>query len=525
MTRKYILALDLGTTGNRAIVFDHGQRIVARAYEEFRQYYPKPGWVEHDALEIWKSTLSVLSKVFKKISPSEIAAIGVTNQRETVVVWDKKTGRPIHRAIVWQDRRTASHCESLKQKGFEKKIHQKTGLVLDPYFSATKIAWILRNVPGAAKRAAGGQLLAGTVDSWVIWNLTQGKAHVTDASNASRTMLFNIHARRWDEELCRIFKIPTAILPKIAASSAVVGMLDKSIRDEEIPIAGIAGDQQAAAFAQGCFAAGTIKNTYGTGLFLVENTGSRPIFSKNLLTTVAWSLGNLKNTEYAIEGSVFIAGAAIQWLRDGLQILKHSRDCQTLAKTLSTNDDVYFVPALSGLGAPYWDPRARGTIVGLTRGTTRAHIARAALESIAYQTRDVLEVMRHDAKKKLKVLRVDGGAGANDWLLQFQADILGTKVERPKILETTALGAAGLAGLAVGFWKNKEEFARLRRVDKIFNPQMKRSRADALYARWKDAVRRSRNWVDPLFELSYSDKNISRCFSNSRDAIRYLKEL
>ena len=493
--RHYVLALDLGTTGNRAIVFDRYQRILFQAYEEFPQIYPKPGWVEHDPLLIWESTRKILLKTFKKISAEKIVAIGVTNQRETVLLWDKVTGRPVHNAIVWQCRRTAPFCESLKKKGFEKLIHARTGLFVDAYFSASKIYWLLENVKGARQRAEAGRLLAGTIDSWIVWNLSGGASHVTDSSNASRTMLFNIHTQSWDKKLCKLFKVPMGILPKVVPSSAQIGYTDQKLFGCQIPITGIVGDQQAASFAQGCFKPGVIKNTYGTGLFMLENTGKIPRFSKNLLTTIAWSIRDMKHTEYAVEGSVFIGGAAVQWLRDGLKILKSAKETEKIARELSSSDGVYFVPALVGLGAPYWDPHARGMVIGITRGTTQAHLVRAALEAIAYETRDVLEVMKKDTKQAFKILKVDGGASANDFLMQFQADILRIPIERPKILETTALGAAGLAGIAVGLWKNKEEFNRLRRIDRIFYPKMKSSQAQTLYSNWKRAVERSRNWA------------------------------
>ncbi len=496
MKRPYLLALDLGTTGNRAIVLDRDQRIVCKSYQEFRQIYPRPGWVEHDAEAIWKSVHFILKKTFARVAPEKIAAVGITNQRETIVVWDRRTGRPVHPAIVWQCRRTASLCQHLKRAGLEKSIHRKTGLRLDPYFSGTKLRWLFENVPGLSARAAHGDLLAGTMDTWIVWKLSGGRSHVTDSSNASRTLLFDIHKKSWDSELCRVFKTPRAILPVVVASSAEAGFLDRKLFGREIPICGIAGDQQAAAFAQGCFAPGIVKNTYGTGLFMIENTGHTVRYSRDLLTTVAWSLGSLKHTEYALEGSVFIGGAAIQWLRDGLGILKNAQDSQALAQTLSSNEGVYFVPALVGLGAPYWDTAARGTILGITRGTTRAHLARAALESLAYQTRDVMEVMRRDAHRSFKVLRVDGGASANDFLMQFQADVLGVPVERPCVLETTALGAAGLAGLVTGFWKDKEEFNARRKVDRMFRPRAKKQKKlERSYSRWKEAVKRSRAWA------------------------------
>ncbi len=495
MKKHLVLALDLGTTGNRAIVFDEKQNIISSEYEEFPQIYPKPGWVEHDAEAIWASTRRTLIKTFKKIPAASIAALGITNQRETVVLWNRLTGKPVHHAIVWQCRRTAPDCQALKKKGLEPKIHQKTGLFLDAYFSATKIRWILKNVKGAATLHRQGVLLAGTIDTWVLWKLTGGRLHGTDSSNASRTLLFNIHTQAWDPALCAIFKVPLSILPKVLPSSAVVGVVDKKLFGAEIPIAGIIGDQQGASFAQGCFKPGVIKNTYGTGLFMLENTGKTPRFSKNLLTTIAWSLGDLKHTEYAVEGSVFIGGAAIQWLRDGLKIISSAKETARLAQTLASNEGVYFVPALVGLGAPYWDPHARGTILGITRGTKREHLVRAALESITYQTRDILEVMKKDTHQAFKVLRVDGGASSNDFLMQLQADILGIPVERPRVLETTALGAAGLAGIAVGVWKNREEFNRLRRIDRVFKPRARFKDKDRLYADWLRAVERARHWA------------------------------
>lgn len=492
--KKYILALDLGTTGNRAIVFDREQKIIFKAYREFTQYFPKPGWVEHDPEEIWRSVRSILSQTFKKISPNKIESIGITNQRETVLLWDRRTGKPLHRAIVWQDRRTADVCAALKKKGLERSVHQKTGLVLDPYFSATKLHWLLRNLKSARSLAKQNRCLAGTIDTWVLWKLSGGRSHVTDTSNASRTLLFDIHSRKWDPGLCGMFEVPQSILPEVIPSSGLAGKLDPKIFGCEIPVMAMVGDQQAASFAQGCFSPGIVKNTYGTGLFAVENTGTKPRFSKNLLTTIAWSMGDLKNTEYALEGSVFIGGAAIQWLRDGLGIIKKSFEVEKLAKLAPSNDGVYFVPALSGLGAPYWDPSARGLLIGLTRGTRRAHVARATLEAIAYQTCDILEVMQKEAKMPLKSLRVDGGAAGNDFLMQFQADVLGIAVERPRTLETTALGAAGLAGLACGFWKTKEEFNRLRKIDRVFYPK-KMADKKARLAKWKEAVRRCQGWA------------------------------
>lgn len=496
--KPYILALDLGTTGNRALVFDHNQKIVSQFYEEFSQIYPKPGWVEHDAEEIWQSVQKILKQTFKKISADKIEAIGITNQRETVVLWDKNTHKPIHNAIVWQCRRTAEACEKLKKRGLGPLIHKKTGLVIDAYFSASKIQWLLDYVPGARKKASQGRLLAGTIDSWIVYQLSRGCwAHVTDTSNASRTMLFNIHTMRWDDKLCKIFNIPKKMLPRVVASSSknIASTHSGITGGVSIPIHSIIGDQQAATFAQGCFAPGLVKNTYGTGLFAVENTGHKPRFSKNLLTTVAWSIGNLSNTEYAVEGSVFIGGAAIQWLRDGLKIIRNAKETENLAKSLDSNQNVYFVPALVGLGAPYWDPDARGMIIGITRGTNQATLVRATLEAITYQTRDILEIMKKDTHESFKILKVDGGATANNFLMQFQADVLGIPVERPVILETTALGAAGLAGLACGFWKSKEEFNRQRKIEKVFKPSRKFSKEE-LYKKWQKAVERSRHWVN-----------------------------
>ena len=492
MKKNLILALDLGTTGNRALVFDRRQNLLSSEYEEFPQIFPKPGWVEHDPEKIWQSTRGILKRTFRRIASSRIAAIGITNQRETVLLWDKKTGRPLHNAIVWQCRRSAPACEALKKKGLGPAIHRKTGLVLDAYFSATKLTWLLDHVPGARRKAEKGKVLAGTIDSWIVWKLSGGDSHVTDTSNASRTMLCNLKTLAWDDSLCRLFRVPKKILPRIVPSSGRAAVTTKDLGG--IPITGIVGDQQAAAFAQGCFGYGVIKNTYGTGLFLLENTGGKPRFSKNLLTTVAWSVDNLQNTDYAVEGSVFIGGAALQWLRDGLKLFSSAKETAKIAQEIPSNEGVYFVPALVGLGAPYWDPHARGTILGLTRGSTRAHLVRAALESIAYQTRDILEVMKRDTGQVFKVLRVDGGASANNFLMQFQANILGIPVQRPKILETTALGAAGLAGLGVGLWKNKEEFNRLRKIDKVFYPKAT-ALYQASYIRWKEAVTRASHWA------------------------------
>lgn len=495
MKKDLVLALDLGTTGNRALVFDRSQRLLSSQYEEFPQIFPKPGWVEHDAEKIWRSTRHILARTLRRVDTRRVAAVGITNQRETVVLWDRRTGRPVHNAIVWQCRRTAAFCESMKKKGLGPLIHRKTGLVLDAYFSASKITWLLDHVPGARKRAERGELLAGTIDCWIVWKLTGGRSHITDSSNASRTMLFNIRTLEWDRKLCRLFRVPMRVLPKVVPSGAVSAVTDKKACGVELPIAGIVGDQQAASFAQGCFAPGIIKNTYGTGLFMLENTGRKPRYSKNLLTTVAWSQESLKKTEYAVEGSVFIGGAAVQWLRDGLGLFSKASETARLAQALDSNEGVYFVPALVGLGAPYWDPDARGTLLGLTRGTRKAHLVRAALESIAYQTRDILEVMKRDTRQDFRVLRVDGGASANDFLMQFQADLLGIPVQRPFILETTALGAAGLAGIAAGVWKDRAEFNRLRRIHRVFRPRAGSKRLEPLYRRWREAVRRSRGWA------------------------------
>ncbi|MFH0701611.1 MAG: glycerol kinase GlpK [Candidatus Woesearchaeota archaeon] len=495
-TSGYILAIDLGTTGNRAILFNHDQEIVSKAYQEFPQYYPHPGWVEHNPIEIWETTVNVIKNAIKeaKVSPSEIKAISITNQRETTVIWDKKTGKPIYNAIVWQCRRTAEYCETLKKSSkITSQIRKKTGLLPDAYFSGTKIKWILDNVRGARVRASKGELLFGTIDTWILWNLTNGQVHATDYSNASRTLLFNINTLKWDEELLRLFSVPKNILPEVKLSSGIFGKVNKTILNADIPIAGIAGDQQSAMFCQGCFQPGIFKNTYGTGCFLLMNTGTKPVFSKNkLLTTIAWGIDN--HVEYALEGSVFMGGASVQWLRDGLKIIKDAKETGNIKVT--DNGGVYFVPALVGLGAPYWDMNARGTIIGITRGTTREHIIKATLEAICYQSKDLVETMLKDAKIKLKLLKVDGGACANNLLMQFQSDILNTPIYRPKIIETTALGSAMLAGLAVGFWKNKEELMARMKMDKIFKPRMKDSERQRLYYNWKRAVERSRGWIE-----------------------------
>src|SRR6476469_8177733 len=458
---KFILAFDQGTTSSRAIVFDKKGTIVSVAQKEFTQIFPKPGWVEHDAIEIWSTQLGVAAEAITQagLSLRDIAAIGITNPRETTVVWDKQTGTPIYNAIVWQDRRTATYCDLLKQQGYLQPIQRKTGLIIDAYFSATKLKWILDNVKGAREKASRGELCFGTIDTWLLWKLTDGTVHVTDVSNASRTMLYDINTLSWDDDLLHLMEIPKNILPQVRSSSEVYGHSQNILSAHNIPIAGIAGDQQAALFGQMCIQPGMVKNTYGTGCFMLMNTGKQPVFSiNNLLTTIAWQIN--RKTEYALEGRVFIAGAVVQWLRDGLHLINSSSETETLAQQVSSNDGVYIVPAFAGLGATYWNQHARGTIVGITRGTTSAHFARAALESIAYQTMDVVNAMQSDANITVKELRVDGGATANNFLMQFQSDILNTKVIRPTITETTALGAAYLAGLAVGYWSNMEEIQK-----------------------------------------------------------------
>ena len=490
---KYILALDQGTTSSRAIIFNRSGQMLAVAQKEFTQHFPRPGWVEHDAEEIWKTQMQVAQKALKSagLTSGDIAGIGITNQRETVVVWDRETGKPICPAIVWQDRRTAGDCDKLRKNGHEKTIRNKTGLVIDAYFSGTKIAWILNKVPGARKAAKEGRLAFGTVDSWLVWNLTEGRVHITDVSNASRTMLYSLKKGGWDPDLLQLLKVPAAMMPEVRASSEVYG--EASVFKPSIPIAGIAGDQQAALFGQVCHQPGLAKNTYGTGCFMLTNTGTKIVPSKNnLLTTVAWKIGD--KTEYALEGSVFIAGAVVQWLRDGLGLIKSAPEIEALAKSVPDNGGVFLVPAFAGLGAPHWDAYARGTMVGLTRGSTKGHIARAALESIAYQSRDLLEAMRADTGTKLKELRVDGGASLNGLLMQFQSDLLGVPVVRPKVSETTALGAAYLAGLAVGYWKNQEQIAKQWKVDARYKPNMTASVRKRLLTGWNRALDRSRGW-------------------------------
>lgn len=487
---KYIMALDLGTTSCRCIIFDKNGRICSAAQKEFTQYFPQPGWVEHDAEEIWATQTGLMYEAMSKIdiTINEIAGIGITNQRETTVLWDKETGRPVHKAIVWQCRRTAGYCDELKKLGMAEFFRSKTGLVLDAYFSATKLRWLLDNAAGARERAEKGELLFGTVDSWIIWKLTGGKVHVTDYSNASRTMLFNIHTLKWDEEILRVLKIPQQILPEVKPSSHVYGYTDSNLFGREVPIAGAGGDQQCALFGQTCFERGEVKNTYGTGGFMLMNTGTAPVNSHNgLVTTIAWGVDD--KVEYALEGSIFVAGAAVQWLRDELGLIRDAAESEVLAKSVPDANGCYVVPAFVGLGAPYWDQYARGAIVGLTRGVNRNHIVRATLESIAYQVNDVLMAMQEDSGMSITSLRVDGGACDNDFLMQFQADILNTSVVRPYCIETTAMGAAYLAGLAVGYWRSKEEILANHVIAAEFKPQMGQAKRESLLQGWHNAVK------------------------------------
>ncbi len=492
MEKKFILALDQGTTSSRAIVFDHNGQIKSVAQKEFTQYFPQPGWVEHNPNEIWSSQASVIAEAISAIDINglDIAGIGITNQRETTIVWDVDTEEPIYNAIVWQDRRTSEFCDELKAQGLTDKIHEKTGLIIDAYFSGTKIKWILDNVPGARKRAEMGKLRFGNVDSWLVWRLTRGEVHVTDVTNASRTMLFNIHDLKWDEELMELLDIPMSMMPEVKSSSEVYGHTKTTIFAHEVPISGIAGDQQAALFGQMCIEPGSIKNTYGTGCFVMLNTGNKPVMSKNnLLTTVAWKIGN--QVVYALEGSIYVGGSVVQWLRDGLGFITSSSEIEDLASTVPDSGGVYFVPALTGLAAPYWDQYARGTIVGITRGTTRAHIARAALDGIAFQTYDIAQAMAKDMNASLTELKVDGGASRNNLLMQTQADLLGIKVVRPRITETTALGAAYLAGLAVGFWKNIDDIKNQWQVERDFEPIADSACIEEAKAGWADAIGRT----------------------------------
>ncbi|GGG14502.1 glycerol kinase GlpK [Paenibacillus abyssi] len=489
MKKQYILSLDQGTTSSRAILFDKSGSIIGTSQKEFTQMYPNPGWVEHNAEEIWETQLDVLKAVLLQhhVRPDQIAAIGITNQRETAVVWDKYTGKPVYNALVWQSRQTMDICHELKRQGYESMIHEKTGLLIDAYFSGTKVKWILDHVDGARERAEHGNLLFGTIDTWIIWKLTEGKVHVTDYSNASRTLMFNIHTLKWDAELLNILSIPASMLPEVRSSSEVYGETSSAILETGIPISGIAGDQQAALFGQACFEEGMVKTTYGTGCFMLMNTGGKAVVSDNgLLTTIAWGLDG--KVEYALEGSIFIAGAAIQWLRDGLKVITKAADSEKHSFAIQSTDGVYMVPAFVGLGAPYWDMEARGAILGLTRGTTQDHIIRAAVESLAYQTKDVLKAMEADSGMKLQKLAVDGGAVANNFLMQFQADLLGTAVDRPRVLETTALGAAYLAGLAVGYWSSKEEILANKVIERTFTSAILEEQRSSLYNGWRCAV-------------------------------------
>ena len=500
MAERFVLAIDQGTTGTTVLVFDHDGHVRGRHYAEITQHYPQPGWVEHDPAEIWSTSLEVIGGALTAaaIEATQVDAIGITNQRETTILWDRATGEPVHPAIVWQDRRTAGECEALRRRGLEAMVRERTGLVIDPYFSATKIAWILDHVDGVRARADRGEIAFGTVDSWLVWQLTGGRIHATDYSNASRTMLYDIRKLAWDDELLALFDIPRAILPEVRASSGIFGHTAPSgFFGASVPVGGIAGDQQAALFGQACYGEGLAKNTYGTGSFVLMNTGEKPVLSREqLLTTLAWGIG-AEPVEYALEGAIFVTGAAVQWLRDGLGIIESAGETEALAGSLAGNDGVYFVPALVGLGAPHWDPYARGTIVGLTRGTSRAHLARAVLEAIAYQTRDVVEAMERDSGIRLKELRCDGGASANAFLMQFQADVLGVPVDVPEVAETTALGAAYLAGLATGFWSGRGEIDEKWRLARRYEPRMGADERDRLHARWTDAVARSAGWAKP----------------------------
>ncbi|MFZ4476531.1 MAG: glycerol kinase GlpK [Saprospiraceae bacterium] len=489
---KYILAIDQGTTSSRAIVFDKKGNGIASAQQEFTQFFPQPGWVEHDALEIWESVQQVVRKVLREVNASDIDAIGITNQRETTVVWDQRTGKPIHPAIVWQSRQTMDICDDLKRRGFEPAVREKTGLVIDAYFSGSKIKWLLDHTPGARADAEAGHLLFGTIDTWLLWNLTEGKVHATDYTNASRTMLYNIHRLEWDAELCSALEVPAAMLPRVLDSSAVYGQARADLMGRgDIPVSGMAGDQQAALFGQACFQPGEAKNTYGTGCFMLMNTGEKAVNSKGgLLTTIAWGIGG--KVSYALEGSIFVAGSAVKWLRDAVELVKEAADTEAYAKSVESSDGVYVVPAFVGLGTPYWDSEVRGAVFGLTRGSGKAQLIRATLESIAYQTKDVLSVMEKDSGIRLKALRVDGGMVGNGFLMQFQSDMLGTKVERPVVQETTALGAAYLAGLATGFWKDTQDIGQNWQLDQAFKPKMDRMAARGLYKGWQLAVKAAR---------------------------------
>jgi glycerol kinase len=503
MAGDYVLAIDQGTTSSRAIVFNHDSATVGEAQQEFTQHYPQPGWVEHDANEIWDVTIGVIRQALEDagISPGDVAAIGITNQRETVVAWDRSTGEPVYNAIVWQDRRGASFCDKLAEQGYAEMVRDKAGLTIDAYFSGSKVTWLLDNVEGLRERAQKGEIALGTIDTWLIYKLTGGREHVTDYSNASRTLMYNIFELEWDDELLEMLGgVPREMLPEVRPSSYIYANTDAEVFGAEVPVAGVAGDQQAALFGEVAFEKGLTKNTYGTGSFALMNTGTEPIKSRNdLLTTIAWGLGD-EPVEYALEGAIFITGAAVQWLRDGLGIIESAPETEELARSLDSNDDVYFVPALVGLGAPHWDSYARGTIIGITRGTTKAHLARAALESMAYQTRDAVDAMGDDSGMKIPAFKADGGAAANRWMMQFQADILGVPVEVPETLETTALGAAYLAGLATGFWDDREELKNRWRLRRRYEPQMSEEERERLYGRWKEALERSRNWAKEAVE-------------------------
>jgi glycerol kinase len=499
MRPGYILSIDEGTTGSTALLFDHEGRIRGRAYSELTQHYPKPGWVEHDAEQIFVVTMKVIAEALRsgRIRPDDILAIGITNQRETAVLWDRRTGKPVSRAIVWQDRRTAGYCDRLKAQGLEEMIQRKTGLVIDPYFSATKVKWLLENQPGLRRRAERGEIAFGTIDSWLLYCLTNGQVHVTDYSNASRTLLYDIRELRWDADLLELFEIPAAMLPEVRPSSQIYGHTDPALffGTRAIPIAGMAGDQQAALFGQACYTPGMAKNTYGTGSFVLMHTGMEAVVSREkLLTTIAWGVGD-EAVEYALEGAIFVTGSAVQWLRDGIGMITEASDTHGLAGALAHNEDVYFVPALVGLGAPHWDPYARGLLIGITRGTTKGHVARAVLESMAYQTRDVIEAMERDSGITLKELRCDGGAAVNAVLMQFQADILGVRVEVPSIVDTTGLGAAYLAGLAVGFWEDRGEIARKWALEKRYTPTLDEAARERLFRRWHKAVNLAKGWA------------------------------
>jgi glycerol kinase len=499
MSDSYVLSIDQGTTGSTVLIFDHDGAVKGRAYSEFTQHYPKPGWVEHDADEIWQVTVRVIAEALKTtgVRASELNAIGITNQRETVVMWERATSKPVAKAIVWQDRRTARFCDELKERGLEEKVREKTGLVIDAYFSGTKVKWYLDNVPGLRERAERGEIAFGTIDSWLVWKLTGGKTHVTDYTNASRTLLYNIHDLQWDKEILELLDIPTAILPEVKPSSYIYGETDPEMffGTHRIPVAGIAGDQQAALFGQACYSPGLAKNTYGTGSFVLMNTGTKAVISKEkLLTTIAWGIGD-EPVEYALEGAIFITGAAVQWLRDGLKMIKSAAETRELARSVPDNEGVYFVPALVGLGAPHWDPYARGLLIGITRGTGQGHVARAVLESMGYQTRDVIEAMQKDSGITLKELRCDGGASVNSVLMQFQSDILGVPVEVPRIVETTALGSAYLAGLATGFWESREELAKKWQLANRYEPRIDEASRERLFKRWHKAVERAKGWA------------------------------